>query len=110
MVGFNKEMRDMKSIKDKKGQEIQPFDLLKVYHFTDSRRKKHFMYKWVKELDGRLVCYHMDSDNTKSHYRLLNHKVDEKGCCQEVEIVQSPRTLAAELCYQASFGVNKGEC
>lgn len=33
---------------DKKGKPIQPYDLLKVYHFTAAlRRQKHYMYKHV---------------------------------------------------------------
>lgn len=88
----------METIKDKKGQEIQPYDLLKVFHFIDTKRKKHFMYKWVKELDGRLICLHMVDDESKEmYYYLLCHKADESGCCKEIEIVQSPRTLAKQL-------------
>jgi hypothetical protein len=35
---------------DKNGREILPGDTLKLYHFTGARRKKHFMYKFVKEI------------------------------------------------------------
>lgn len=32
---------------DKTGREIMVGDLLKVYHFTGARRKRHYMYKHV---------------------------------------------------------------
>lgn len=35
----------MEKIYDKTGREILPFDVVKVFHFTDNRRKKHYMYK-----------------------------------------------------------------
>ena len=35
---------------DKKGIEIHPFDVLKVFHFIGARRKKHYMYKMVQEV------------------------------------------------------------
>lgn len=38
----------MKIFFDKKGREIKEFDLLKVFHFIGARRKKHYMYKWVR--------------------------------------------------------------
>ena len=37
----------MGDLADKYGIKIQPFDLLKVYHFTGVRGKKHYMYKLV---------------------------------------------------------------
>lgn len=35
---------------DKNGLAIQPYDLLKVFHFTGARRKKHYMYKYVLDV------------------------------------------------------------
>lgn len=32
---------------DKNGIEILPGDLLKIYHFADSKKKKHYVYKYV---------------------------------------------------------------
>lgn len=37
----------MGNLADKNGTKIQQYDLLKVYHFTGARRKKHYMYKHV---------------------------------------------------------------
>lgn len=50
-------------VKDKNGNEIKEFDVLKVFHFIGKRRKKHYMYKWVKKDPeyGYLVAHHPDS-------------------------------------------------
>ncbi len=37
----------MRTLYDEKGREIHPKDLIKVFHFTGARRKKHYMYKQV---------------------------------------------------------------
>ena len=39
---------------DCNGVPIYPGDVLKIYHFTDRRRRKHYMYKLVVELDNTL--------------------------------------------------------
>jgi hypothetical protein len=33
---------------DENGMEIKEFAVLKVFHFIGARRKKHYMYKWVR--------------------------------------------------------------
>lgn len=88
-------------MKDKKGQEIQKLDLLKVFHFIGARNKKHYMYKWVGEINTQLVCYHLD-DSEELFYSLLCHHVDENNICKDIEIVQSPLTLKKELSLNAS--------
>ena len=80
-------------LKDKNGQEVQPFDLLKVYHFIDRRGTKCYMYKWVREMYGKLVCYHLSSEFDGDCYRLDCHKPNENGLCTDIEIIQSPLTL-----------------
>lgn len=35
----------MTPLRDAKGREIEAGDVLKVFHFTGARRKRHFMYK-----------------------------------------------------------------
>lgn len=35
----------MTPLKDEKGREIRPGDVLKVFHFVGARRKRHYMYK-----------------------------------------------------------------
>ncbi len=38
---------------DEKGVEIKEFAVLKVFHFIGARRKKHYMYKWVRIVEDR---------------------------------------------------------
>lgn len=42
-------MSDEPKLYDKHGREIMLGDVLKVFHFTGIRRKRHFMYKHVTE-------------------------------------------------------------
>ena len=35
-------------IRDKHGRQLEVGDLIKVFHFTGGRRKKHYMYKYIK--------------------------------------------------------------
>ena len=53
---------------DKNGKEIKEFSLLKVFHFTGARKKKYYMYKFVKILDcvngtGYYIGDHLDGTN-----------------------------------------------
>ncbi len=73
---------------DKHGVLIQEFDQLKVFHFVGARRKKHYMYKWVRRVNGHLKGLHMDGD-TDSGYWLV-------GPQMHTEILQSPAQLKAE--------------
>ena len=55
----------MKSIYDKKNRKVEAGDLIKIFHFTGARRKKHYMYKHVlevKEIQGNhyLVMSHLN--------------------------------------------------
>jgi hypothetical protein len=85
--------QNAKMVRDKNGQEVQPFDLLKVYHYIDRKRTVNYMYKWVRERYGKLVCYHLSSDLDGDFYRLDCHKLNENGLCVDIEIIQSPMTL-----------------
>lgn len=66
---------------DKNLRPIMPHDVLKVFHFTGARGKKHYMYKQalnVVKVGPRLVPYlvisHLTADG--ENYRLLlNNKV-----------------------------------
>lgn len=51
---------------DKNGYPIKIGDLLKVFSFVGSRRKKYFMYKLVTEKNGKL-------------YAVAAHEVVNKG-------------------------------
>lgn len=79
---------------DKHGREIKIGDVLKVYHFTGSRRKKHYMYKQVvgERLLGGLggkpkVPYfdvsHLDM-NHDENYTIHKHE----GVLRDYEILQ----------------------
>lgn len=77
------------NLRDKHGRQIERGDILKVYHFTGARRKRHYMYKQVmgtRTLGSDTeyaVLDHLDLD--------ANHYLE---CCDgrslpDYEIVQS---------------------
>jgi hypothetical protein len=67
---------------DEKGIQIKPLDVLKVFHFTGQRGKKHYMYKQVKKVDGAfLVVSHLTAEGD---YRLAMNGRKIKG----YEVVQ----------------------
>lgn len=68
-------------IKDKNGIQIEEFDLLKVFHFIGARRKKYYMYKWVKKINDKLVCYHLNGEDKYFHLMALKN--------DSYEIIQS---------------------
>jgi len=67
--------------RDKNGIVIEPYDVLKVFHFIGARRKRHFMYKLAKEKDGYLRFYHLTKDDSCYDPRSQD--------MADVEIVQS---------------------
>lgn len=83
----------MLTTRDKNGREIKVGDVLKVYHFTGARRKRHYMYKQVicerplgglggSEKTPYFVVSHLDlSDET---YYLGKHEGLQNG----YEIIQ----------------------
>lgn len=79
----------MKPAYDKHGKEIHEFDLLKVFHFTGARRKKHYMYKWVSVKMGHLYGLHL-ANNDGSGYVL-------QGNLMDTEIISSPWQDKEEL-------------
>lgn len=51
----------MSKVLDKTGREIEPGDILKVFHFTGARRKRHWMYKQALSYErGRLKISHLN--------------------------------------------------
>lgn len=77
---------------DKNGVQIKEFAVLKVFHFIGARRKKHYMYKWVRLLkgtDGKMYWTgrHLTEDDT-GYYRLScqnngNHKLNDAEIVQQ---------------------------
>lgn len=47
---------------DKNGVRIEPGDVLKLFHFTDRKRKRHYMYKRAILRDGELYIEHLSSE------------------------------------------------
>lgn len=77
----------MSTIYDKHGQAIREFDVLKVFHFTGARRKRHYMYKWVRKNDkGELAILHLISPEEPS---VPLHVVSPRQKWAQAEIVQS---------------------
>lgn len=86
---------------DKNRRPIRVGDVLKVFHFTGARRKKHYMYKqvtrtqWLGGYGGRpKVLYFF-----VSHLNLKPERVNgdggywlgmHEGVLQDYEIVQNP--------------------
>lgn len=71
-------------ILDKNGVELEEFDIIKVYHFTGARRKKHYMYKMVVVWEGRLYGSHLNKNPLEANYPLWCGY-----CVEDNEIVQS---------------------
>jgi hypothetical protein len=72
---------------DKNGVPIQKHDLLKVYHFTGARRKKHYMYKYViqDEADFSKDYFTISSLSECGHcYHVPKHS----GISPDIEIIQ----------------------
>ena len=74
---------------DKHGKQIREFDVLKVFHFIGSRRKKHYAYKWVRfDARGLLAIMHLDSGNGET-VPLMSCVRTVDGIWKDTEIVQS---------------------
>lgn len=78
---------------DENGREIKEFTVIRVFHYIGARKKKHYMYKWVKlkEFHGQLywVGYHLcdDNDNINSYYQ-LRFSANKDRILEDAVIVQ----------------------
>lgn len=65
-------------MRDKHGVEIKPGDLVKVYHFTGARRKKHYMYKWILEPDipGHIKGSHLSLNPRDTDFHVEDLDID----------------------------------
>jgi hypothetical protein len=77
----------MKKLYDQKGKEIHEFDVLKIFHYIGARRKKCYMYKWVRIIDGTLAGMHL-TDGTGGYF-WLKAIADKDEKLVNAEIVQS---------------------
>jgi hypothetical protein len=79
-------------LRDKHGREIEPGDILRVFHFTGANRKRHYMYKQARYYNaGRLELSHLNNIDGEPWVIGVNYctqKVSE-GRWTDVEIVQS---------------------
>ena len=72
---------------DKRGVQICELDVLKVFHFTGARNKKHYVYKWVRRTDkGELAIMHLSAPDEQMVPLRVLCKDGEFECA---EIVQS---------------------
>ena len=76
---------------DKNGKGIKEYSLLKMYHFTGARKKKYYMYKFIKILDcvngtGYYIGNHLDG--TESWFSLRSIADPETRVITSCEIVQ----------------------
>lgn len=68
--------------RDKHGREIVRGDIVKVYHFTGSRRKRYYMYKQALGIKvwpsgtGRMMFSHLDFDAEGHYYEDLKKLPD----------------------------------
>ena len=74
--------------KDKNGIILRPFDVVKIYHFTDRRGKKRYMYKYIEGIEIAGGCIRMRlnhlSGNQNEHFTIA---MDGKTL-EDYEIVQ----------------------
>lgn len=87
---YRKVMLMSNDLYDKYGYPIREYDVLKVYHFTGRRRKKHYMYKWVRCVNGHLYGSHLHSDKHDGY--LLT-----QASLKNTEIVQGYNCKDGEL-------------
>lgn len=69
---------------DKHGNELREFDVVKVYHFTGARRKKHYMYKWLIIKQDELYALHLEG-NSGDGYWIKNENIEK------IELVQTAK-------------------
>ena len=75
---------------DEKENEIKEFDVLKVFHFIGARRKRNYMYKWVRKNDKQELCFqHLGIDKRLVNMKCCCTKNDNKWVFHDAEIVQS---------------------
>lgn len=76
---------------DGKGAEIREFDVVKVFHFIGKRRKRHYMYKWVRMNDRGELCFMrlINPDHELVSLRSVSKRTIAAFIWTDAEIVQS---------------------
>ena len=78
---------------DKNGNILHEFDVVKIFHFTGARRKRHYMYKWIRsDKNGRLCMMHLSSEKDSQimvPLDALTTSVNGRNVLPGAEIVQS---------------------
>lgn len=73
----------MKYLLDKNGIEIKAGDLLKIFHFTGSRRKKYYLYRYVQSRNETpagstyFIISHLDETGSTYKERIDNKKRED---------------------------------
>jgi hypothetical protein len=83
------DLQNVPELRDKNGRHIERGDILKVFHFTGGRRKRHFMYKQAigtKALNSNTVYMMFSHLEMDDQYYL--EQCDGR-CLADYEIVQS---------------------
>lgn len=79
----------MKKLFDERGKELKDGQIIRVYHFTGARKKKHYMYKQVSIAQNSLYGLHLPiADNNQKSGYWLNYNADESGKIEGTRIVQ----------------------
>ena len=62
---------------DKHGVEIKEFAVLKVFHFIGARKKKHYMYKWVRIVEdmGKRYFYAQHLNDASGFFEKGSNKI-----------------------------------
>ncbi len=74
---------------DQRGILVEEFDVLEVFHFIGPRRRRNYMYKWVRQVKGHLVGMHLCSSKPGNYFDLRSI-ADDTGRLKGCEIIQSP--------------------
>lgn len=74
---------------DKNGQRIREYDLVKVFHFTGARNKKHYMYKWVVAGERGLRFLHLDGSYDSVPLLSVTTLIDGERVWSDAEVVQT---------------------
>ena len=81
----------MANLYDERGRQIMEGDVLKVFHFTGARRKRHYMYKQARETvmlgssDPKPFLKISHLNRADEHY----HEREDGRALEGYEIVQS---------------------